>query len=225
MNRKLLCSVSVAAALAFSAPAALAQGMDYDAYASFFGGGNFVMDTSTTTSGLGYDDGGLLLLNSGFVGGAALGVHFAPNVRGEVELAFRGNGVSSYVEGGHSGNLAETGDYLSALTVMANIWYELPIDGSTSAHFGGGVGGAMLQLQLDEIDGLGGSPIDSSAFVAAAQVGVGISHQLDNGSVLSLDYRLLATTQATFTGSGSGSVDLSYMSQSVIAGIRFPIGN
>ncbi len=151
-------------------------------------------ETDRTNNVLSYDLGG--------TGGIAIGAQMGANVRGEMEFAYSKGGVSSFLEGGFSfREVASPGDAIDAFTVMANVWKDLDIGIGDSAHIGAGVGLAKVSASFADTDDQGETfPINSSDNVLAAQVGFGFSWNTGNGGKIGLDFKYLATREATFSG-------------------------
>lgn len=207
-------------------------------YGSLFGGANFLDDSAVSINP------GTAMLSStqshinfqsGYVFGGALGAEFANNWRGEAELAYRRNNVSSYFEGGNiSQSIAMTdlrrpGDHVSTLAIMGNIWHDIEVNDYFAIHFGGGIGAARAHAELSDIDANSSTsaPINDSTWVLAGQIGAGLGWKLANGWMASLDYRAFLTDDPNFSGTDSsgGTFQLSheYLSHSVMIGLRVPL--
>lgn len=207
-------------------------------YGSLFGGVNFLDDSDVSINSLT----GVLTspmaridFETGFVVGGALGAEFANNWRGEAELAYRRNNVSSYFESSaFSSSLAmmdltRNGDYVSTLAIMGNIWRDVDINNSLAFHFGGGVGVALAHASLTDVDAASTdvASVDDSTWVFAGQMGAGLDWKMANGWIASLDYRAFLTDDPKFTGVGSmgRTFQLShqYVSHAVMIGLRVPL--
>lgn len=242
MKRNLLASVAVLSLMATPSLADEmldAQGMkafpDHYFYGSVFGGINFLkdqgVDIDDRASNLA-DEYGEIEFKEGFIGGGAVGIDFNHTWRTEVELSYRQNDVSSYYEGSYAEDLAQSGDEISAFAVMANIWRDVPIHQSFGIHFGGGIGAAMVSLDMTDIDEETNdeATIDDHDWVLAAQGGVGVDWRFANGMVASLDYRAFVTQGLEFEAvdedGDKGEIELDeYLSQSIMVGLRIPFGD
>lgn len=206
-------------------------------YGSLFGGLNYLdgspVDIGVGSSGL-FSPTARINFETGYVVSGAIGAEFANNWRGEAELAYRRNNVSSYYEGGNISqfvamqDLTRRGDYVSTLAIMGNIWRDVDINQSFAFHFGGGIGVARAHAHLTDIDANTGNiaPVNDSTWVFAGQFGAGVDWKMANGWVASLDYRAFLTDQPTFSGTDStGAFQMShqYVSQSVMIGLRVPL--
>lgn len=207
-------------------------------YLSIFGGVGFLEDSNVSLSPLsvGFSrDGDHIEFDNGSIVGGALGWKFAPGWRAEAELAFRRNSVSAYFEGTFSppvSNGAQSGDAISAFSIMANAFRDIEVTENISLHVGGGIGMALLELNLANTDYQFGSvsaPVNDTIWSLASQLGAGIDWKLGNGWVAFVDYRAFAARDTTFSGTHSSSgrsfnFDMDYFHQAVIFGIKLPLG-
>lgn len=240
MKRNLLASVAVLSLMATPSIAddmLDAQGMkafpDHYFYGSVFGGINFLedqgVDIEERSSDLDEYDFGEIEFKDGFIVGGALGIDFNHMWRTEVELSYRQNDVSSYFEGTLDNDLARSGDQISAFAIMANIWHDIHFNQSVGMHIGGGVGGAIVSLDLEDIDNDDVATVDDHDWVLAAQAGVGLDWRFANGMVASLDYRAFITEELEFDGVDDDGDDFGlemdeYLSHSIMVGLRVPFG-
>lgn len=242
MKQSLLASVAILSLYAtpvFAEEMADTQGMkafpDHYFYGSIFGGVNFLegqgVDIEERDSDLDEYDYGEIDFDTGFIVGGALGVDFYHAWRTELELSYRQNDVSSYFEGSIDDDQAQSGDQISAFAVMANVWRDFHLNETVGFHIGGGVGAAMVSLDLADIDDEGGdvATVDDHDWVLAAQGGVGLDWRFANGMVASLDYRAFITQGLEFDGVDDSGDDFGfemdeYLSQSIMVGLRVPFG-
>ncbi|MFK8034831.1 MAG: outer membrane protein [Hyphomicrobiales bacterium] len=238
MKQTLLTSCAVLSLVA--APAFAEEYSSFDQktfYAAVFGGVNLLQDSDVSmnlsgaslTSPVAEID-----FDAGFIVGGAIGVVFAENWRGEAELSYRRNEISSYYEGGNvsttvsSQNLASSDDFVSAFAVMANIWRDFDVNDTFALHLGGGVGVALVSTDLTDIDATNDvASIDDTAWVFAGQAGAGIDWKMLNGWIASLDYRAFITEDPSFSGThpNGGTIELEhdYISHSIMVGLRMPL--
>ncbi len=205
---------------------------NYGYYVSLFGGANFLESADVSIDPLASDlddDFGRIGFDTGFVAGGTFGLEFIPGWRSEVELSYRKNDVSSYFEGTITNNLASSGDAIGALAIMANVWKDFHLSDNIGLHVGGGIGAANLDLTManvDDTDPL--ASINDDAWVLAGQAGAGFSWALGNNMVATIDYRFFITDKATFNGVDNDDDPFTfshdYMSHSVMAGLRIPLG-
>lgn len=205
-------------------------------YAAVFGGVNILQDADVSVDPMSSDilsTSGDFEYDAGFVLGAAVGHEFFHNIRGELELSYRRNDVSSYYEGttpvSGAFNQASPDDHISALAVMANVWRDVDLNETFGMHFGGGVGVAQLHVDLDDIDATGGGEVgrvDDSDWVLAGQAGVGFSMMLPQGWIATVDYRAFLTADGTFEGrdvnGDAFEIEHDYLAHSIMVGLRMP---
>lgn len=205
-------------------------------YAAVFGGVNILQDADVSIDPMSsqiFSTSGDIEYDTGFVLGAAVGHEFSHNIRGELELSYRRNEVSSYYEGsatfGGPFDQASPDDHISALAVMANVWRDVDLNETFGMHFGGGVGIAQLHVELDDIDETGGGQVgrvDDSDWVLAGQAGVGFSMMLPRGWIASVDYRAFLTADGTFDGRDANGdafeIEHDYLAHSIMVGLRMP---
>ncbi len=151
----------------------------------------------------------------GFVVGGALGYLSGPigpgRVRGELEGAYRRNDDDelSFELGTFSFDcdpgidpcelLADT----TAMTLMANLWYDVPFGNPWSFFVGGGVGGAWASLDDVGWTNPDMGPVSlvempDKELLLAYQVGVGIKVELPIGAELTAEYRYFSTDSPNF---------------------------
>lgn len=205
-------------------------------YAAVFGGVNILQDADVSVDPMSSEirsTSGDVEYDTGFVLGAAVGHEFSHNIRGELELSYRRNDVSSYYEGspesGGAFNQAGSDDHVSALAVMANVWRDVDLNETFGMHFGGGVGVAQLHVELDDIDSTGGGEVgrvDDSDWVLAGQAGVGFSMMLPQGWIATVDYRAFLTADGAFEGrdvnGDAFEIEHDYLAHSIMVGLRMP---
>lgn len=209
-------------------------------YAAVFGGVNLLQNSDVSidpqTSGIGSTT-GKIDFDTGFVVGGAVGVVFAPYWRGEVELSYRRNEISSFFEGSGTqalnpaNYLSGSDDHISAFAIMGNIWRDIEITETVGLHVGGGAGLALIHLELADADGVSSlsqvGSIDDSDWVFAGQLGAGLDWEMHSGWIASLDYRAFIAESPSFTGShtngGTFGFETDYISHSVMVGLRMPL--
>ncbi len=178
MIRKLLATTALAVGTV-SVPAVAQQDSGFTLRG--FGGISLVDGITDSYSYYGYDFELDLDLDTGFVVGAAAGFSFA-DFTFEGELAYRtaefGDASVSY--DGYSYSYDADGD-LSAFSLLANAWYNIPLTGSLAGYVGGGAGIAQVEAEFD------GYSYDSSEF--AWQLGGGLKYEVSPGFTLGVGYR------------------------------------
>jgi opacity protein-like surface antigen len=170
-------SLGLAAGPALAADVAVPEPVsDTFWYVGLFGGASFADDIEFE------DDIGEveLGLDTGFNVGGVLGVDFSDYFRGEVELSYAQYGLDDCEAEGLVKCAPPDGD-LSAFYALANLWFDFDV-GGFSPYIGGGVGGAMLDIDSPPIG-------DDSAWGLAFQAGGGIRFDLGETVSVDLGYR------------------------------------
>ncbi len=176
----------------------------------------------------------------GFAVSGTVGYGFANGVRVEGELGYRKNDLEKMTvrEPGSlvvllppgappallKGERAIDGD-VSAVTLMANLYYDIDLDGGWKPYIGGGVGLAHLSLSAKS-KSTGAALADDEDDVLAYQIGGGIGYEIDSSGdrsvIASLDYRYFGTEDPTFTGSLTGAkFDTEQSGHYIGVGLRF----
>jgi OOP family OmpA-OmpF porin len=182
-------------------------------YASVSGGLNFQPDPDSALVSGGTIFGGHLSTqispnsDTGYVISAAVGAHLDDWIRGlraEVEGSYRHNkiggqfnvaGTEHTFPGLASFPVNSTGHLEGSSTswsVMANAWYDFPVDGKLVPYIGGGIGWAKAKDKLDYIHDTGTNSdahreADGSGF--AWQLGLGVNYEVCDNVSLGVGYR------------------------------------
>jgi opacity protein-like surface antigen len=128
----------------------------------------------------------------------ALGWQFSPNIRAELEGAYRNNDFNNF-----------TGD-ASTWTWMANGFYDFKNSTPFTPYVGGGIGWAYQNVNNVGFDD------SDSAFVY--QLGAGVSYNLTPNAALTADYRWIDTGNFNH---GGGIGDDDYSAHEVRGGVRY----
>ncbi len=153
--------------------------------------------------------------SNGWVAGGSI-------LRIEAEALFKVDDTDTVTVTG-AGSFDGTGD-VSAFGVMANAWYELHTGWAWRPYLGAGVGIANLSLNnvgLRPAAGADLGVVDDDDWVFAYQVGAGISYELSAKTILGLEYRMFATTDAELVNATGTSFDADYLSHNIGLFIRF----
>lgn len=117
------------------------------------------------------------------------------------------NGVTTNVEGDET-----------ALSFMANAWYDVKTGTPFTPYVGGGVG--LARVGLNNVSVAGITLVDDEDTAFAYQLGAGVAYALTESVSLTLDYRFFSVVDATFTDV-SGSFGSEFHSHNVMVGARF----
>ena len=212
--RGFLALVAGVAAIGF-APVASAQW-----YVSGNAGAVMVQDSDVEISGPGGSLPAEVEFDTGFGITGAIGRVFG-SWRVEGEVGYRGNdldqGTIPAVTIGGVAFPAMTGDVegeISALSFMANVWYDFNIGGSLVPFVGGGIGIAKLDLDLDAVN------FSESDTVFAYQFGGGVGYKVNPNILVNVQYRYFGTTDPEFENGGA-TVEAEYGSHNIMGGVTF----
>lgn len=195
-------------------------------------GAAFVNDSSSTaTDSVGNSISFDTEFDPGFVVSGAAGYGWN-NLRAEGEISYRKNDVDSLtvtnvtLAGVGSFNTAASfsgGGDVSALGIMANVWYDFPTGGKLVPFVGGGIGVAEVSLNdvTGNVAGVDALLADDSDWVFAYQIGAGIGYAFNPNLTLTLDYRLFGTADPEFKDPTGVPFDGEYLSHNVHAGLRY----
>jgi opacity protein-like surface antigen len=166
-------------------------------YVSVIGGANWVDDDAflvtgaAPTSTLAWAPSA----DTGFIVGGAIGASLGQYMKGlrvEAEVAYRQNEVGGlWTSSTGAGNL----DYdHSSLSVMANVWYDIPLGGGFSPYVGGGIGWADAEADgRYNVTTLGVTtttvPFSFSDDGFAWQLGIGLNYQAAPNIQVGIGYR------------------------------------
>jgi opacity protein-like surface antigen len=178
-------------------------------------------------------------LENGFMAGLAIGAQVNEWLRAEVEVSGHWHeaegsallGFITTVPGStpsappvstpatSSANLDGDG---TAMFVLANAWFELPVGEAIRPYVGGGVGIGRLDVDLETSGGV--SVINDSDWAFAYQVGAGFAFGITPGAAIDIGYRYKVINNAELEAtapSGAGfDVETDYKSHNVLVGVR-----
>lgn len=182
--------------LATTAASLMASGIAaQDRYATVFGGwrslDNTDFDAINNISGtLRFE--GDWSTDNGYAIGAIIGQRFTPNIRGEIELSYATNDVSSFndTSGTSSSPSVDANGSLDTLLLMANVWYDIPLEAAVTPYIGGGLGVGRVEASGVTIGGTVRASGSSTGL--AGQVGFGARWALGRG-MLDVGYRYQMT--------------------------------
>ncbi len=195
--------------------------------------GQIVDDWRVNTSAVtGVPTPATLDFDAGLGANASVGYSFDSNdwaaggsiLRIEAEALFKVDDTDTVTVTG-AGSFDGTGD-VSAFGVMANAWYELHTGWAWRPYLGAGVGIANISLNsvgLRPAAGAGADVgmVDDDDWVFAYQFGAGISYELSAKTIVGVEYRMFATTDAELVNATGTSFDADYLSHNVGLFIRF----
>lgn len=203
------------------ASAAHAQPSSADQQAGWYIGGeagwSHLEDMDATGSAAGLTASGTVKPSDGFAVGGNVGYAFPGGIRLEGEVAYRDHDLNSVSSGG--GSFPVSGD-IDSIAFMANALYDFIQDEPLTPYIGAGIGGARLGINNLRAPTVASGSFSDSNFVLAYQAIGGVKYAFDTNWSANLDYRYLATEDATFSG-GGGSLKTSYHTHNVMLGIAY----
>ena len=215
--------IAVAAILLGSAGSAHAQGL----YLSVGAGMSMLQDADNTNDTPRVDV--KSSYDTGWMVTGAIGYGFANGLRVEGEIGYRqvevdqldirDDGGLGAALGGPSLNGLETpaAGNETALSVMANVWYDINTGTPVTPYVGGGIG--VARITLDNLRVAGITIVDDHDNVFAYQLGAGVAYAVSQQVSLTLDYRFFQTADAEFTDI-AGDFKSEFTNHSVAAGVR-----
>jgi len=186
------------AALLVSTPAG-AQDRPQGWYLTGFAGAALFDDLRVVGVGTGFD----APIDTGLGFGGGVGYALTPEIRTELEIAVRSGDVDLTTEARYA-----------ALTVMLNVWYDIPVElGGIQPFIGGGIGIAESELMsTSQAQG-------AQDTVLALQVGGGASLPLSENLEIFLQYRFVHV-EAVEIQQSSGSASFQADSHNIEGGLR-----
>jgi len=251
MKKTLLASTAIGSFLA-AGTVAHAEGLGL----RFFGGVNLAGDESIGPAFIGTDFGTTVPVSFGLSGtasvdpdlgyvfGGAVGYGWDNGVSIELEAAYRrhqidvsGTAIAGYLTSAGFSTVAsltghDTDGHMSALSLMANAWYEFDTGSSVRPYVGGGVGIAWVDIH-DIVEArfmYAGTTIaytssfgahgDDSGF--AWQLGAGLAWEIAPGKDVTVEYRYFNGPEIEHVRIDAlvHELDIDYNAHSVMAGFR-----
>ncbi len=200
--------------------AANSDGLDSLWYVSVFGGVSIPEDTAEDYYNYTYID----RADTGFTVGGAIGTYVAPELRGELEIAYARHAYDDYLPpfGGIPG-LPASGDQ-TQITFLANLWKEFPM-GDFAPYIGGGVGIGLNVWDDVVFVGSPGISISDSGVGLASQFGAGVRYAVTENVAFDISYRFRSIINTMHTDSIAGNTRISTYSHNVQAGITYGFGS
>lgn len=202
---------------------AACSGSDPAYYVSLFGGASFPQDVDSRLSGL---SDAQTALESGFLVGGAVGGLVYDSLRLEGEVSYARNEAEGPTDFPGLIVLPTEGD-LSAIYLLANLWYDVDVGRRVTPYIGGGAGVAFVDadLSLPLASTVAGLKDDDTAF--AWQLGAGVKYGLSRDFALELGYRFRRVEGADFdSGLFSGAFeDAELESHNALIGVTYKFGD
>jgi len=171
-------------------------------------------------------------LDTGWLGGLALGYGFGNGLRSELEFAWRSNDFDSLYRDrlGPRGGGVTTTDVdgkNEVATAMINVWYDVFRYGNWQPYIGGGLGAARMAINGGRWDNVELRDRYDTKF--AWQLGAGVGYELNPNWTVSLDYRYLRLgSEGSFdllANQPNTRVETKYQAQSAMLTLRYNFGS
>lgn len=172
-------------------------------YISLFAGVVVPLDTHIAYDGSNY----IAEFKTGFLVGAAIGGDISNTLRGEVELSHYSSNIKVVTE--ENVPATDTGENVSGTFLMANLWRDVEL-GSFTPYFGGGVGMALMDVDII-MDDAGDDEIKDTSLALAAQIGGGIRVPVSDNLTIDAGYRFKGALGVVTEG-GFGDANHGYAS-------------
>ena len=153
-----------------------------------------------------YGDDAEISFDAGYSLSAAIGNAYENGGRAEVEFGYRANDIDDIKVPGY-GSASISGD-VSAMSLMANGYYDFKPDNKLSPFIGAGIGMAYVEGDIDYL----GSEND---YVFAYQASLGVSIDVTQSTKFDAQYRFFGTDDPDFDG-----LEAEYTTHNLMIGFR-----
>jgi outer membrane autotransporter protein len=225
MNRKCEWLAAAMIAAAWTCPVAAAgDGWYIGAQA----GGSFLEDAENSGSGSDITS----TTKNGYSLSGAAGYRFGSGLRADAEFGYRRQGFdrlqiradgglgAAFGVGSLNGATVNATGHISALSLLANLWYDLDLGCAVKPYAGGGVGAAQISATDVAVSGV--TIVNGSDTVFAFQLGAGVGYEVFPAAILSIDYRYFQAIDPTFKDQVLGtSFRSEYHSHDIRLGVRY----
>jgi len=195
-------------------------------YLGLGGGWNKVRDADWNSTNGAVGSSGEMEFSNGWAVIGALGYQMGNGFRVELEPGYRRNSADSTTT--NVGDRDADGR-LSALSLMTNAIYELPLTFGLRPYLGVGIGGARLSADFS-IPNVAGADlsVDDEDWVFAYQGIAGLGFALSDTVTLGIDYRYFKTQDPEFNSNRAGAGgkwEGEYASHTILASLRYSFGS
>jgi opacity protein-like surface antigen len=171
--------VATVAALAFSMTAVSAQADGMSEARGWYAG---LFDGAAWPSDLDANSAASFSADTGFAFGGVLGKQVTDNVRAELEIS----NWSADADSDCVGKCGVTSLDVDTLSILGNVWVDIPVGAEVTPYVGGGLG--MAGVSMD------GADDDGASWNFAWQLGAGVRMAVAPATTLDLGYRYKSTT-------------------------------
>lgn len=208
---KIATKAALAATTLFISSAALAA--DPNWYVSGAGGATWFEQADGEVNGNSLETS----FDTGYVFLGAGGYRFGNGFRAEGEFGYRRSSTDSTQI--NSGPEFNSDGSMSALSFMANGYYDFDVGMKIKPYIGGGIGVARVSANDIRINST--QLVDDSDTVFAYQAIGGLGYDLTQNLTAFVEYRYFATVDPSFNASNGGNYDSQFMSHNALLGVRY----
>ncbi|MGE0095346.1 MAG: outer membrane protein [Alphaproteobacteria bacterium] len=155
--------------------------------------------------------------DTGYVFLGAGGYRFGNGFRAEGELGYRRSSADTTQV--NSGPEFNTEGSMSALSFMANGYYDFDVGMKIKPYIGGGIG--VARVSANDLRFNGSQLADDSDAVFAYQAIGGLGYDLTQNLTAFVEYRYFATLDPTFNATSGGDYESQFMSHNALLGVRY----
>lgn len=208
---KIVMKAALAAATLFISSAAVAAEPNW--YVSGAGGATWFESADGQAGGNSLETS----FDTGYAFLGAAGRQFGNGFRAEAELGYRRSEAdTTQVSSGPEFN---TTGSMSALSFMANGYYDFDVGMKIKPYVGGGIG--LARVSANDLRFNGAQLADDSDVVFAYQAIGGLGYGLTQNLTAFVEYRYFATVDPTFNATGGGDYESQFMSHNAMLGLRY----
>jgi opacity protein-like surface antigen len=225
MNGKCEWLAAAIIAAAWSCPVAAA---DDGWYIGAQAGASFLEDAENSGSGSDITS----TTKDGYSVAGAAGYRFGNGLRADAELGYSRQGFDSlqiradgglgaaFGLGSLNGATVNATGHVSALSLLANLWYDFDLGCALKPYAGGGIGAARISATDVAVGGV--TIVNGSDTVFAFQIGAGVGYEVFPAAILSIDYRYFQAVDPTFKDQVLGTRFRSeYHAHDIRLGVRY----
>lgn len=147
----------------------------------------------------------------------AAGRQFGNGFRAEGEFGYRNAATNKPKV--NSGPEFNTDGSMSALSFMANGYYDFDVGMKIKPYIGGGIG--FARVSVNDICINGTQLVDDSDVVFAYQAIGGLGYDPSQNLTAFVEYRYFATLDPSFNASNGGNYDSQFTSHNAMLGLRY----
>lgn len=162
--------------------------------------------------------------DTGVTTGASVGYQANKNLRGELEFSYKQFGMDKLTITQSSfpsinGIGAKANGDVKLFNFLANVFYDFTNRSLVTPYLVGGIG--VSSIALDNVTVLGTLVADDTTTAFAYQVGAGLAFNMSELIDLTLDYRLMGTSDPEFQDDTGAKFNSEILTHNIGVGVRF----